>query len=77
MCAAEKGRADVIPLLKKEVGLRLECEGWTALMFAAQNGHVECVSQLLEEADMQDVDALYALDYAKQHGHSDCVKVLK
>ena len=52
--------------------------GWTALMQAAQNGHIECVRLLIEkEAGMRDKNGWTALMQASYNKKPDCVRLLK
>ncbi|GFR92388.1 peroxisomal NADH pyrophosphatase NUDT12 [Elysia marginata] len=53
--------------------------GWTALMFAARNGHVEIISALIEKGcDMQVMNASgqTALDIAQFWNHKDAASIL-
>lgn len=49
---------------------------WTATMYAAQNGHADCVSLLHEEFGMQRRDGATALFTAVFWNRCECVKVL-
>ncbi|TNJ30143.1 Ankyrin repeat protein 1 [Giardia muris] len=51
--------------------------GWTALMYAARNGHAQCVTCLVNrEKGMQNEEGATALMIAAQFGNGDCVKIL-
>lgn len=51
--------------------------GKTAMMYAAEGGHLECVRALmLKEARMQDDEGRTALFYASWHGHTEVVRLL-
>lgn len=51
--------------------------GKTAMMYAAEGGHLECVRALmLKEARMQDDEGRTALFYASWHGHTEIVRLL-
>ena len=56
-----------------------EENGWTALMVAAQKGHVECVKLLVQGGGDMNIRNKYgstALLLARVEGHVDCVKLL-
>ena len=84
MIAAACGRAEVVRLLAEH-----ECDidkwyeeyergyDYTALMYAAQNGHADCVGLLLKkEGGMKNKGGWTALMSAAQNGHTECVKLL-
>ncbi|MBM5781844.1 MAG: ankyrin repeat domain-containing protein, partial [Pelagibacterales bacterium] len=54
--------------------------GHTALMFAAQNGHLEVIKELLEDKDIDvnkaNVNGHTALMFAAQNGHLEVIKEL-
>ena len=51
--------------------------GWTALMWAARNGHKDCVKLLLErEGGMKDKDGWTALMKAVYWNRIECVRLL-
>ena len=56
----------------------LDKYGGTALMFAAEHDHIECIKLLLEkEAGMRDKNGWTALMRAVLVGHTECVRLLK
>ena len=62
------------------VNVRDRDERFTALMFAAAEGHADVVKLLLEhKADktLVDVDGDSAADFARQKGHTQAVEILK
>ncbi|TNJ27039.1 Ankyrin repeat protein 3 [Giardia muris] len=50
--------------------------GWTALMYAVEKGHANCIPLLKEEIRMQDNDGWTALMKAAIFGYTDCVRLL-
>ena len=53
--------------------------GVTALMYASDNCHIDCVRLLLENGanvNLKDNDGRTAKDWAQQKGHSDIVNIL-
>ena len=51
--------------------------GWTALMYAAKNGRLECVKILAPlEKGMQENDGWTAKRYASKYNHKDCYDYL-
>ena len=55
-------------------------EKWTALMFAAAEGHLENVKLLLEHgADykLKDIDGDTAASFAAKNGHSQVAKIIE
>ena len=54
--------------------------GWTAIHFAALNGHKTIVERLLycceSTVDIEDINGLTPLWLASRGGHVDCVDVL-
>ena len=60
-----------------KVNVRERTEGFTALMFAAAEGHIDVVRLLLNhDADrtLKDVDGDTAADFAGKNGHTEVVK---
>ena len=58
---------------------KAEEDGWTALMFAAKNGHDLCARALLEAGaaiDAVQQDGATSLLCASQNGHEACVNLL-
>ncbi|TNJ27472.1 Ankyrin repeat protein 1 [Giardia muris] len=81
MYAAEHGYTKfVIKLREREGGLQIRkgsYQGYTALMSAAKNGHVDCVKLLVEfEAGKIQSNGVSALMLAAANGHTECVKLL-
>jgi hypothetical protein len=63
-----------------EVNLRDRAERFTALMFAAAEGHVKNVELLLihnADRSLVDVDGDTAADFARKKGHADVVRLLE
>ncbi|TNJ26430.1 Kinase, NEK [Giardia muris] len=52
-------------------------DGRTALMYAAINGHSDCIPLLKEELGMQNKRGWTALMYAAHNGYTDCIPLLK
>lgn len=76
MIAAARGNAAAVArILPFEEGNRNPV-GWTALMFSAALGHLECAKLLICEAGLYCSDGMTALLEAAQHGHSDIVALL-
>ncbi|TNJ26145.1 Ankyrin repeat protein 1 [Giardia muris] len=76
MIAAARGNTDAVArILPFEEGNRNPV-GWTALMFSAALGHLECAKLLIREAGMCCNDGMTALLEAAQHGHADIVALL-
>lgn len=80
--AAESGNAQVLgillksPIADKEVSL-VDKNGWTALIHAARNNHVDCVVQLVKtQAGMKDFKGYSAILYAIKWGYVEVVKRL-
>ncbi|TNJ27645.1 Ankyrin repeat protein 2 [Giardia muris] len=74
--AAERGEAAEVQRYLSLVGQRDE-NGWTALMYAAQNGHLTVLKLLLEhEATQRDGSGWTALMYAAMNGHLECAQML-
>jgi ankyrin repeat protein len=68
----------IIGMAKKNAGKKGE-NGRTAMMYAANGGHLECVKFLTafkQEVRNQDYDGNTALIYATKKGYADCVKAL-
>ncbi|XP_065715103.2 photoreceptor ankyrin repeat protein [Patagioenas fasciata] len=84
MVACYKGFVDIVPLLQKCPYLNVnqqDKDGNTALMMAAQAGHITIVNYLLNYYPMLDVDkrdprGLTALMKAAVQGRQDCVAAL-
>jgi hypothetical protein len=75
--ALERG-AELLAASGTKLGLA-DGEGWTALMYASEEGHAECVSLLLKagaDAGQADDDGWTALMYASEEGHAECVSLL-
>lgn len=74
--AARLGQTELVKLRLHEIGFR-DVDGRTALMWAASNGHYECVSLLKDgEAGLQDDRGWTALMYAAWGGHIGCIRLL-
>ncbi|TNJ28821.1 Ankyrin repeat protein 1 [Giardia muris] len=74
--AARLGQTDLVKLRLHEIGFR-DADGRTALMWAASNGHYDCVSLLKDgEAGLQDDRGWTALMYAAWGGHVGCIRLL-
>jgi ankyrin repeat protein len=55
-------------------------EGWSALMFAAAEGHRDVVQKLLEygaDVSLKDKDGDTAIDFASNNNQTDVVELLK
>ena len=83
MNAAKKGRHRIVQLLQQH-GARLDLQsattGWTVLMFAAESGHMQTVTELLLlGADMHLADSRgnTAVQKAQVRGHVDTVKIFE
>lgn len=53
--------------------------GWTALIWAAKQGHTDTVQQLIThgaQRDIQDLEGKTALDWAKENHYLEVVKLL-
>jgi len=70
----------VIELLKYTRDINLKDNNrYTALIYAAKNGHTDIVQLLLQEyanVNMQNNDSYTALTFAAQNGHTDIVRLL-
>lgn len=74
--AARNGFSTCVSLLMRSTKLRPPYSR-TALMAAAQHGHVDCAMQLLErEVGLQDSEGRTALIFAAYAGHRACVDIL-
>ncbi|XP_027554856.1 photoreceptor ankyrin repeat protein [Neopelma chrysocephalum] len=84
MLACAKGFVDIVPLLRKCPYINVnqqDNDGNTALMMAAQAGHITIVNYLLNyypalEVDQRDPRGLTALMKAAVQGREDCVAAL-
>ncbi|XP_076216382.1 photoreceptor ankyrin repeat protein [Aptenodytes patagonicus] len=84
MVACYKGFVDIVPLLQKCPYINInqqDKDGNTALMMAAQAGHITIVNYLLNyypalEVDKRDPRGLTALMKAAMQGQEDCVAAL-
>ncbi|NXE01109.1 PANKY protein, partial [Chaetorhynchus papuensis] len=84
MVACCKGFVDIVPLLRKCPYINVnqqDNDGNTALMMAAQAGHITIVNYLLNyypglEVDQRDPRGLTALMKAAVQGRQDCVTAL-
>ncbi|XP_050186995.1 photoreceptor ankyrin repeat protein, partial [Myiozetetes cayanensis] len=84
MVACVKGFVDIVPLLRKCPYINVnqqDNDGNTALMMAAQAGHITIVNYLLNyypalEVDQRDPRGLTALMKAAVQGREDCVTAL-
>ena len=59
---------------------KVKDNGWTALMAAAQHGHPECVSVLLEagaDATLRKTDGCTALSLAEENARLDVARILR
>ena len=78
--AAETGDIEELTRLLKIVDVNLQDKDcWTALMFAALNGYIDCVKLLVDnnaDVNLQDKDGWTALMRAAVKGKTDCVKLL-
>ncbi|KAK9454951.1 hypothetical protein V1511DRAFT_521988 [Dipodascopsis uninucleata] len=79
---AQAGHFRLIPLLKMygaDINMIDKLNGWSALIYAAGEGHKKTVKALLDAgADLSFVDGknLTPLYYAAWEGHLDCMKLL-
>ncbi|NXL07969.1 PANKY protein, partial [Urocolius indicus] len=84
MVACYKGFVDIVPLLQKCPYINVnqqDKDGNTALMMAAQAGHITILNYLLNyypalEVDKRDPRGLTALMKAAVQGRQDCVAAL-
>ncbi|NXX41942.1 PANKY protein, partial [Tricholaema leucomelas] len=84
MLSCSKGFVDIVPLLRQCPYINVNQEdkdGNTALMMAAQAGHITIVNYLLNyypmlEVDKRDPRGLTALMKAAVQGRQDCVAAL-
>ncbi len=83
IAAAKQGKTGEVQvlLLDKDIDVNAtEKYGWTALLWAAANGHTDVVKQLIDKgADVNKKNELdwSALEYAKLNSHTEIVKLLK
>ncbi|ESU37983.1 Ankyrin repeat protein [Giardia duodenalis] len=75
LMAAERNRADCIPLLLRELGIQV-WDGQTALMRASELGHVECIPLLLAESYVTTAAGTTALMRASAANKPDAVRLL-
>jgi uncharacterized protein len=78
MMAAFRGKAEMVKSMIK-AGAQVNQPGWTALHYAATNGHKAIVALLLEEFAYIDAEApskTTPLMMAARHGHIEVVKLL-
>ncbi|EFO61177.1 Kinase, NEK [Giardia lamblia P15] len=60
-----------------KIGGKQDIKEWTALMYAARNGHTEVVKLLMKhECGMKNTFGWTGLMYAAKNGHQDCVELL-
>lgn len=76
MDAAERGNIVQVRALREAQQGQRDDSGKTALIYAAWNGHADCVQELLAEAQLQDHDGMTALMFAAWSNHTDCVQLL-
>ncbi|TNJ28401.1 Ankyrin repeat protein 1 [Giardia muris] len=76
MISAYQGDADGVAILARYGTRQTSKQGRTALMFAAQNGHADCVQLLHDEIGIQDERGWTALCYASDAGHAAVVSLL-
>lgn len=76
MISAYQGDADGVAILARYGTRQTSKQGRTALMFAAQNGHTDCVQLLHDEVGIQDERKWTALCYAADAGHAAVVSLL-
>ncbi|KWX11955.1 Protein 21.1 [Giardia duodenalis assemblage B] len=79
MTAARENKVELIDFFisKGQAGKR-DTEGKTALMSAAERGHIQSISALLKyEKNMQDNRGMTALMYASSHSKLEAAKILK
>lgn len=82
MYAATINQVDSVTALldaKAEVDLVDNDEGFTALMFAAGEGHTAIIDRLLQagaRSEIKDIDGDTALDFAKRNGHQGAAERL-
>ena len=78
--AAETGDIEELTRLLKIVDVNLQDKDcWTALMFAALNGYIDCVKLLVDnnaDVNLQDKDGWTALMLAAMNGETECAKLL-
>lgn len=76
MIAAAAGDAHRVSLQIRDAG-KQTASGRTALMFATERGHVDCISLLLDkEVALQDNTGITALMFAAHAGASECARFL-
>ncbi|TNJ30447.1 Ankyrin repeat protein 2 [Giardia muris] len=76
LAAAQQGDSLAVKRHLADVGQKDEF-GWTALMYAAEQGYLECVQILAEhETHLHNPEGITALMLAAYCGHAACVRVL-
>ncbi|TNJ27900.1 Ankyrin repeat protein 1 [Giardia muris] len=76
MIAAATGDVHRVSLQIRDAG-KQTTSGRTALMFATERGHVDCISLLLDkEVALQDNNGITALMFAAHAGASECARFL-
>lgn len=77
MKAASVGSVPHVKKFLYQMGCQYKPWGYgTALMFAAKNGHFDCVKLLLCEVGISFTGGTTALMMAAQYGHANCVRLL-
>ncbi|KAI8982286.1 hypothetical protein BDF20DRAFT_866024 [Mycotypha africana] len=80
--AARQGHAELCRVLaqnKQELEKPDKYNTWTPLFWAANDGHVDCVRELIDagcKINVKDENNKTALYYAAWEGHMDCVQLL-
>ncbi|TNJ29099.1 Kinase, NEK [Giardia muris] len=76
MVAARDGSVSEVKRLRESQAKLQDNYTWTALMYAAQNGHADCVAELLGEAGITRKDGCTALMIATFWNRVECVRLL-
>ncbi|TNJ28274.1 Ankyrin repeat protein 1 [Giardia muris] len=76
MIAAHRNYPEVVGFIYPYEQGKRDANGKTALMKAAEEGHVSCALLLRGETGMQDKDGWTALMWAVWNGHTNCVRLL-